>query len=132
MISRLPSSFLRYVVVGLGTNGSLYLLFVALVWAGLPPVLTAGLTYVLGVTLSYVLNRAWSFRSTASHRRDLPRFLLSYGIGFVATMVFIALLTLWLRPEIAQILNIGLTAVVIYSSLRLTGFGQGGGAEDAH
>lgn len=120
----LPRSFLRYVVVGLGTNGSLYLLFVALIWAGLTPVLTAGLTYVLGVTLSYLLNRAWSFESTASHGRDLPRFLASYGIGFVATMIFIALLTKWLRPEIAQILNIGLTAMVIYSSLRLTGFGR--------
>ncbi len=124
MISRLPRSFLRYVVVGLGTNGSLYLLFVALVWAGLPPVLTAGLTYVLGVTLSYVLNRAWSFQSTASHGRDLPRFLISYGIGFVATMGFIALLTKWLRPEVAQIFNIGLTAVVIYLSLRFMGFGR--------
>lgn len=120
----LPKSFLRYAIVGLGTNGTLYLLFVALVWAGLAPVLTAGLTYVLGVVLSYVLNRAWSFESTASHGRDLPRFLVSYGIGLVATMGFIVVLTRWLRPEIAQVLNIGLTALVIYTSLRLTGFGQ--------
>ncbi len=120
----MTSSFLRYVIVGLGTNGSLYLLFVALIWAGLTPVLTAGLTYVLGVTLGYVLNRNWSFKSNASHGRDLLRFLISYGIGFVATMVFIVLLTRFMRPEIAQILNIGLTAVVIYSCLRLTGFGR--------
>ena len=120
----LPKSFLRYGIVGLGTNGTLYLLFVALIWVGLAPALTAGLTYVLGVTLSYVLNRYWSFESTASHGRDLPRFLVSYGIGFVATMGFIVVLTRWLRPEIAQVLNIGLTALVIYTSLRLTGFGQ--------
>jgi hypothetical protein len=49
------------------------------------------------------------FESNASHRH-LP-FSLALWWGFVATMVFTAL-TQWIRPEMAQIINIGLTAVV--------------------
>ncbi|HMO29827.1 GtrA family protein [Enterovirga sp.] len=124
LLRLLPPSLMRYGVVGLATNGGLYLLFVLLVWLGLSAVATAALCYGLGLALSYLLNRRWSFQSTASHRRDLPRFLLSYGVGFIATMIFIALLTRVLRPEIAQFLNIGLTAMVIYLCLRLTRFGH--------
>lgn len=125
----LPASLLRYAGVGLLTNGLLYVLFVLLIRAGLAPVATAAVCYGLGLTLSYVLNRRWSFQSRASHRRDLPRFLLSYGVGFLATLVFIWALTRWMRPEIAQILNIGLTAITIYLCLRLTRFGHIG---DSH
>lgn len=120
----LPPSLVRYGIVGLVTNGGLYLLFVLLVRLGLSPVAAAAFCYGLGLALSYLLNRCWSFRSTAPHRRDLPRFLLSYGAGFIATMICIDLLTRYLRPEIAQFLNIGLTAMVTYLCLRLTRFGQ--------
>lgn len=123
----LPPSLVRYGIVGLVTNGGLYLLFVLLVRLGLSPVAAAAFCYGLGLALSYLLNRRWSFESTASHRRDLPRFLLSYGAGFIATMIFIELLTRIFRPEIAQFLNIGLTAMVIYLCLRLTRFGHAEG-----
>lgn len=120
----LPPSLIRYAITGIVTNGMLYLLFVALIRLGLPPVSTAALCYALGLTLSYALNRRWSFKSQASHRRDLPRFLFSYGVGFLATMVFITVLMRWMSAEIAQFLNIGLTAVTIYLCLRLTRFGH--------
>lgn len=126
---KIPQSFLRYTGVGIVSNGLLYVLFVGLIWIGLTPAATAALCYVLGLTLSYFMNRRWSFKSASGHHQDLPRFLMSYGIGFVATMVFIIVLTRWMRPEIAQIVNIGLTAMVIYLCLRLTGFGKQG---DAH
>jgi putative flippase GtrA len=123
--------FLRYGMVGVISNLMLYGLFVSLVWFGTGPVFTAGLCYVLGVALSYLLNRRFTFASTARHGHDLPKFLLAYGIGFVATLIFIAALVRVLRPEVAQIVNIGLTAVVIYASLRLMRFGQNRGTHAA-
>jgi len=116
--------FARFATVGVATNGMLYIAFLALLRAGTAPVSAAGLCYVAGTLLSYVLNRRWTFASGQSHRRDLPRFLVAYGIGLVSTLATIALLTRWLRPAIAQILNIGLTALVIYFSLRLLHFGR--------
>lgn len=118
--------FSKYGIVGLGSNAVLYLLFVLLVFLGLSPVVTAGICYVLGVVASYVLNRRWSFGSPNSHARDVPRFALAYGVGLVSTLVTISLLLLWLPPEVAQILNIGITALIIYAMLRLLRFGVEG------
>lgn len=114
----------RYGVVGIATNLSLYLLFLLFLHCGLIPTVAAGVCYGLGVVMSYQLNRRWTFSSTDSHRQDLPKFLLAYGIGLISTLSMIMFLTLWLPPELAQILNIGITALVIYGSLRLFHFGR--------
>lgn len=121
----IPQSFYRYGLVGVVSNLAVYCVFVVLIWGAVPPVWAAAICYALGLSISYLANRRWSFESTASHRSDLVRFLLAYGAGLVATLVFISVLTLYFRPEIAQVINIGLTALVIYAGLRVTQFGQG-------
>lgn len=121
----IPKSLYRYGFVGIISNLLVYGVFVALIWNTVPPVWATAMCYTLGLSISYLANRSWSFESSADHRSDLPRFLLAYGVGFVATLVFISVLTLFLRPEIAQIINIGLTAIVIYVALRRLRFGQG-------
>lgn len=119
--------FSRYGLVGLGTNLSLYALFVLLVRVGVSPVLSAGVCYGLGVAMSYVLNRKWTFASSDGHRHDLPKFMIAYGVGLVSTLLTISLLLRWLPAEFAQIVNIGVTAVMIYTCLRLLRFGMGTG-----
>jgi putative flippase GtrA len=114
----------RYGAVGIATNLALYFVFVLFLRVGLAATVAAALCYGLGVMMSYVLNRHWTFSSTVTHRQDIPKFILAYGIGLVSTLVTITLLILWLPPEFAQIINIGLTALVIYGSLRLLRFGQ--------
>lgn len=114
----------RYGTVGIATNLVLYFVFVLFLRLGLAATVAAVLCYGLGVIMSYVLNRYWTFSSTVTHRRDIPKFLLAYGIGLVSTLLTIMLLMLWLPPELAQIINIGLTALVVYGSLRLFRFGQ--------
>ena len=71
-----------------------------------------------------MLNRRWTFASDDSHLRDLPKFALAYGIGLVSTLLTIAMLTLWMSPELAQLLNVAITALIIYGSLRLFRFGE--------
>lgn len=120
----IPKSLYRYGLVGLGSNLVVYCVFVLLIWGAVPPVWAAALCYVLGLSISYLANRRWSFESTAGHRSDLVRFFMAYGVGLVSTLVFISVLTLFLRPEIAQVINVGLTAIVIYTALRQFRFGQ--------
>jgi putative flippase GtrA len=115
----------KYGAVGVLSNVTLYLLYLAFLWVGLAPQGAVGICYVLGVALSYVLNRSWTFKSTASHGRDVPRFLAAYAIGFVFTIGAITVLIRWMPPEVAQLVNIGLTAGVIYLCLRVMRFGQG-------
>ncbi len=113
----------RYGAVGIASNAALYVAFVALVWAGISPVIAAGLCYAGGICLNYLLHRRYTFRSTSVHGADAPKYALAMATGFVATLIFIAVLSTWMRPEIAQILNIFLTAGVIYTMLRLLRFG---------
>ena len=116
--------FGRYALVGIGTNGTLYLTFLGLVWLGVAPLAASAMCYVLGVLASYVLNRSWTFASTSSHARDSVRFLVAYGIGLLVTMISMYLLVDPLGPAIAQFLTIGITAVAIFSTLELLKFGR--------
>ena len=117
--------FSKYGLIGLVNNLVLYILFVLLVQVGVQPVLVSGICYILGVAFSYTLNRRWTFTSQSSHTHDLPRFLTAYAVGLVSTVVTMTVLLFWLPPEIAQLLNIIITAIVIYTMLRLLNFGEG-------
>ncbi len=114
----------RYGLVGLFTNGSIYLLFLAMIWTGIYPVLASGLCYGLGVALSYLLNRRWTFNSQGKHRQDLPRFVLAYGVGLLVTLVSMWGLIRVMAPELAQLVTVGVTAISIYTCLCALRFGQ--------
>ena len=121
------SRFGRYGIIGIASNVFCFSVFLALIGTGLSPVLASGMVYLLGLSISYVANRKWSFRSDGTHTQDLPRFLLSYGIGLLFSMACIWVLLTWLHPATAQIVTICATAVVIYFCLSVFKFGQGVG-----
>ena len=116
--------FGRYGAVGIGSNLFCFLVFLGLIAVDVSPVLASGTVYILGLTISYLVNRSWSFRSTGDHRQDLPRFLISYGIGLIFSMTCIWVLIMWLHPATAQIITTILAAIIIYSCLTLFKFGQ--------
>lgn len=113
----------RYGVVGVASNGALYVAFLLLLQLAVRPEVAAGICYGFGVCLSYVLNRAWSFQSRDTHREDMPKFLLAHLVGLCSTVLMLSLLLNWLRPELAQLVNVGFTAIIIYANLRLLRFG---------
>lgn len=113
----------RYGIIGIGSNATLYLLFLGMIWADLGPVVSSAICYVLGVIFSYVLNRRWTFTSSNRHSQDLPRFLVAYMIGFGTTLFLMYILVATLGPELAQLITIGGAAGAIYVSLRLLNFG---------
>lgn len=116
--------FSRYVMVGLTTNGSIFLIYLVMIWIGLIPIVASALCYMIGVTASYVLNRKWTFESTSTHRKDMIRFAIAYGVGLIATMISMAVLVTPLGPVWAQVVTIGIAAVSIYSTLELLKFGR--------
>jgi len=115
---------MRYIAVGLLANLAGYVLFLVFLIAGMAPVPASGITYVVMVSASYLANRKWAFRSQGSHARDLPRYLLAYGIGLLVALISMYVLSAILHPALAQIVVTGLAAVVIYASLELLRFGK--------
>lgn len=120
------AQFGRYVSVGLITNCTAYLAFLAFISVGIHPVISSALCYFLALGISYALNRNWTFRSAVGHRRDLPRFLFAYALGLLFAVGCIAVCLIWMRPALAQFVTIGLTALVVYGSLNILHFGQSG------
>ncbi|MEX0299180.1 MAG: GtrA family protein [Kordiimonas sp.] len=115
---------MRYGVVGLFTNGTIYLIFLGLIWSGLHPVLASGLCYGMGVIFSYILNRRWTFNSQSHHKHDAPRFVLAYALGLIITLVSMTALIKFVAPELAQLATALITAIAIYSCLRIFRFGE--------
>ncbi len=130
MLVQEAKRFSKYGTVGLFSNFCLYGLFLILIQFGISPVLASGISYVIGVALSYLLNRQWTYQSKNSHARDLPKFLVAYGVGFVTALVMIAWLIRWFSPAFAQIINMIVVAVVIYTLLNLFKFGVEGHEQD--
>ena len=118
------AQFGRYGAVGLISNAICYGVFLLLIWGGLSPVLSSGAVFCLGVVLSYVGNRAFTFKTSTTHRKDMPRFLAAYGIGLFFSMGCIYVLTFWIHPAIGQLITTVLAAVVIYTSLLVLKFGE--------
>lgn len=114
----------RYGLVGVASNALLYCLYLLALKIGLAPSVATGLSFGFGTAFSFVLNRAWTFKSQGARQSDLVKFLIAYGIGFLFTIAAIRLLTRWMPPELAQLPNIALTAVLIYMLLRCLRFGK--------
>ena len=86
----ISTQFIRYGVVGLVSNGVLYLAYLALTWAGMGHKTAMTLLYVVGVSLTFLLNRNWSFRHDGPASRALLRYVAAYGFGYILN--FLALL----------------------------------------
>ena len=118
--------FGRYALIGILSNAFCYLVFLSLLWARISPVLANAGCYVLGLTLSYVANRSWTFQSTNRHRSDMLRFGGAYGVGFLMSVLSMAMLVRFMAAPLAQVCTIGITAVVIFCALQLLRFGHSG------
>ena len=114
---------MRFAIVGVASNAALYVAFLLLLQLAVRPLWAAAMCYVTGIAVSYVFNRAWAFDSRASHRADLPRFLAAHAIGMLSTILVLKVLLGWLRPELAQLVNIAVTALITYANLAWLGFG---------
>jgi putative flippase GtrA len=123
MLQRLRSLF-RFGVVGIINNSAAYLLFLALIWVGVAPVVASGVCYCMAIGAGYLANRYWSFDARSAHATDSPRYLAAYGIGLVFALVLISILTNWMSPAVAQLICIGLTALVVFGSLVILRFGE--------
>lgn len=115
---------MRYGVVGTVSNVLLYCVYLLALKTGLTPSASAGLSFALGTVFSFVLNRTWAFKSQGAQSADLFKFLIAYGTGFVFTIIVVGILTRWMSPELAQVPNIVLTAILIYALLRGLKFGK--------
>lgn len=74
--------FIRYVTVGLVSNGVLFAAYLLLTTVSMGPKLAMTLLYALGVIQTFFFNMRWSFRHGGTHGPAFVRYCASYALGY--------------------------------------------------
>lgn len=113
----LSQQLLRFIIVGLTTNGALLGVFWVLTTLGTPPLVAVTAVYVIGLIASLVLNGTWTFRSlNRTNAKVLTvRFVVLYGLGYLYSMAaFWAIALTGLDHTLTQLLVMGSCAVLLF------------------
>lgn len=115
---RLPATrqFVRFCTVSAFVNAGLFVMYLAIVYAGVDPKISAAITFILGVLVGFLSHRRWSFRSTSDPRRGLIRYGVVYGgcLAFNISCLYLFVDLLHLRHEFVQAAIIVENAAMLY------------------
>ncbi|PIQ52191.1 MAG: polysaccharide synthesis protein GtrA [Comamonadaceae bacterium CG12_big_fil_rev_8_21_14_0_65_59_15] len=84
--------FLRYVLVGLGSNAAVYVIYLLLTGWGWNPKVAMSLLYLVGVLQTFVFNKQWSFRFNGAATPAFVRYATVYAVGYVVNLSALLLL----------------------------------------
>jgi len=79
--------FIKYVIVGLISNGLLYFVYLLLTAYGLGHKTAMTLLYVLGVLQTFIFNKKWTFENQGSGSRSFFRYCLAYALGYLINLL---------------------------------------------
>jgi len=86
------ASFVRFAIVGVCSNGALYLAYIGLSLAGIGHKTAMTTTFVLGILVTFALNRSWSFQSTRPAGGTFARYAATYVFGYAVNLLALVLL----------------------------------------
>lgn len=88
----IPKQFVRFAVVGLVSNFTLYCLYLSLTYLGITPKYAMTSLYVIGVSQTFFFNKRWTFNHTKTGKSILFRYLASYLIGYLINLLILYVL----------------------------------------
>jgi putative flippase GtrA len=108
--------FLRYLCVGVLSNGIAYGVYIVITQFGLAPVTGMSITYLIAAMASFAANKGWTFRSSARISRSALRYILCQLLGYGTNLIFLSWLyfVLGVPHQVAQLVGIGLVAVELF------------------
>ena len=111
---------LRYVAVGGSVNGAGYLAYLALTWFGLSPRLAVTVLLPLSLWAAYQFHGRVTFSGSGRDRATGVRFLIVSLTGYALNLALLTALVdgAGVPHQIAQLLSIGLIALVMFRLLR--------------
>ena len=91
------NQLIRYGIVGVASNASIYGLYLVLTAIGMGPKLAMSLLYMVGVLQTFVFNKAWTFRYVGRGRAAFQRHVVLYVTGYLVQFLLLALMVDTLR-----------------------------------
>lgn len=81
--------FSRYATVGLASNITLYLAYLAITSVGVGHKLSMSALYVTGVIITFFVNRKWSFAHDGLAHTAFVRYVIAYIIGYFINLLIL-------------------------------------------
>ena len=108
--------FLRFALVGLGSNLLLYLGYLILTSGGMGHKTAMTILYALGVAQTFVFNRNWSFRHPGGVHGAFARYVICYAFGYLLNLfvLHLAVDRFGLPHQIVQGIMIVTLAVMLF------------------
>ena len=82
----------RYGIVGVASNASIYVLYLVLTAVGMEPKLAMSLLYMVGVLQNFVFNKSWTFRYVGQGRAAFWRHVILYVVGYLVQLLLLTLM----------------------------------------
>ena len=110
------TQFLRYAIVGLGSNLLLYLAYLLLTTLGMGYKSAMTLLYAMGVAQTFLFNSSWSFRHQGALHGAFVRYIASYAFGYILnfTILWLAVDRLGQPHQIVQGVMVLTLAVLLF------------------
>ena len=87
--------FARFVIVGLASNGALYLLYLALTRIGTGHKVAMSMLFLAGTIQTFFFNKTWSFKHRGGTPTALVRYGLAYGVAYLVNLIVLIVLVDW-------------------------------------
>lgn len=117
---RLSRAFLRYVTVGVLTNLTGYLVYLAVTAVGVGPKTAFTVLFTLTALASYMGNKQWTFAHQGHLSTSLPRFVAAYLSAYAINFVLLVVLVdrLGYPHQVVQAFAVCFVAAFLFVSLR--------------
>ena len=116
----------RFGIVGVASNGVLYLAYLALTYLGMEHKVAMTLLYAIGVLQTFVFNKRWSYRHRGAATAAFIRYGIVYLCGYASNLAVLFVLVdhLGYPHQLVQGAMIITLAILTFLSLKLWVFAQ--------
>lgn len=123
----LKVQFLKFIVVGvLSTIVNYGFFYGFLNYLGMDYLLSSALGFLFGVFAGYLINKRWTFQVKSKNLIHVIKYYLVYSCSLVISIAILKLVVdiLGMKPEIANILVIGITTCTNFVGIKWIVFNE--------
>jgi putative flippase GtrA len=108
-------SMVRWILVGLFTTGTDYLIFISIYGSLNSVVISNFLSGFVSTSLNYYTHHRWTFKSEQDHSKSGSRYIINLIFWWViSTLIIKSLIVLDIDPKIAKLIPILIIAPINY------------------
>lgn len=80
---------LRYGIVGVASNATMYGVYLLLTYLGIEPKTAMTMVYLLGATLGFFGNKQWTFEHRGNAKRAMLRYIVAHSAGYMLNFLIL-------------------------------------------